>query len=136
MRYLIDTNVISELRKGRRADPAVQRWIAAVEGKELALSVLVLGEIRLGVVRRSRRDPRSAPHLDAWFARVERAYRGRTLPVDEEVAEVWAHLNEGRTLPVVDGLQAATAVVHGLTFVTRNTKDLQGVQVPLLNPFV
>lgn len=135
MKYLLDTNVVSELRKGERADPGVRKWIETVEGEDLALSVLVLGEIRLGILRLRRRDLEAADHLATWLARLERAYRGRTLPIDGAVTEAWAHLNAPRPLPVIDSLQAATARVHGLTFVTRNVEDLDGVEVPVLNPF-
>jgi predicted nucleic acid-binding protein len=135
VRFLLDTNVISELRKGDRADPGVRDWFAAVTGAELALSVLVLGELHLGLLRLRRRDPVAAQRLQTWLARVRRAYRRRTLPVDAEVVTTWARLNLARPLPVIDSLQAATADVHGLTFVTRNVADLDGVDVALLNPF-
>jgi len=135
VKFLLDTNIVSELRKRDRADVGVRRWIEEVEGDALALSVLVLGEIRLGILRLRRRDPESAEHLAAWLVRLERAYRGRILPIDASVTEIWAHLNAIRTLPVIDSLMAATAVVHGLTLVTRNVADLEGVEVPLLDPF-
>lgn len=135
MKFLLDTNIVSELRKRGRADAGVRRWIEEVEGDALALSVLVLGEIGLGILRLRRRDPDSAEHLAAWLVRLERAYRGRILPIDADVAEAWAHLNAIRTLPVIEGLMAATAIVHGLTLVTRNVADLDGVDVPLLDPF-
>lgn len=133
MRFLVDANVVSENRKGERADPGVREWFAAVDSEDLALSVLVLGELRLGVLRLERRDPAAAAHLTSWLARLQRAYRGRLLPVDSAVTEAWARLN--RPLPIIDSLQAATAKVHGLTLVTRNVGDLEGVDVPLLDPF-
>lgn len=135
MRFLLDTNIVSELRKGARADRRVRDWIDSVDGADLALSVLVLGEIRLGILRLERRDPPAAARLDDWRQRLELAYRGRTFEVDEPVVEVWARLNAVRPLPVVDSLQAATALVHGLTFVTRNVADLAGLDLPLLDPF-
>lgn len=135
MKFLLDTNVISELRKGERANSCLRQWFASVEAEELALSVLVLGEIRLGILRLRRRDPKSAEHLAAWLVRLERDYRERLLTVDADVAETWAHLNSVRSLPLIDGLLAATAKVHGLTLVTRNVADLDGVEVPLLDPF-
>lgn len=135
MRFLLDTNVVSELRKGERADPGVRRWLSSVEGEDLSLSVLVLGEIRLGILRLGRRDQLAAARLAEWLVRLEIAYRGRTLDIDGRVAETWAELNARRPLPVIDSLLAATAVVHGLTLVTRNVADLAGVEVPLLDPF-
>jgi predicted nucleic acid-binding protein len=136
VRFLLDTNVVSELRKRERADSGLRQWFAAVEREDLALSVLVLGELRLGIFRLGRRDPQAAAHLEAWLARLERSYQGRLLAIDSAVVEAWARLNVSRPLPVIDSLQAATALVHGLTLVTRDVDDLAGVEVPLLNPFV
>jgi len=135
VRFLVDTNVVSENRKGERANPGVREWFAAVDSEDLALSVLVLGELRLGVLRLERRDPAAAAHLSSWLTRLKRAYRGRLVPVDSAVTEAWARLNLPRPLPVIDSLQAATAKVHGLTLVTRNVDDLAGIEVPLLDPF-
>lgn len=135
MTFLLDTNVVSELRKGPRANAGLREWFAGVDGADLALSVLGVGEIRLGIARLRLRDPDGAARLAAWLVRLERAYRGRTLPVDSDVVEAWANLNALRPLPVIDSLQAATAVVHGLTFVTRNVADLRGAEVAMLNPF-
>lgn len=136
MRYLVDTNVVSELRKGDRGDRGVREWFAGVDSDDLALSVLVLAEIRLGILRLHQRDPVAAGHLATWFARLRRAYQRQTLSVDDAVADVWAHLNAPRPLSVIDSLMAATALVHGLTLVTRNTADLADTAVALLNPFL
>lgn len=135
MKFLLDTNVVSELRKRDRANRRVREWLAGVEGGDLAISVLVLGEIRSGILRLARRDPEVAGHLTRWLGRLERAYRGRTFAIDREVVEVWATLNVERPLSVLDSLQGATAIVHGLTFVTRNVSDLEGTAVRVLNPF-
>lgn len=135
MRYLVDTNAVSELREADRADRGVREWFAAADCDDLALSVLVLGEICLGILRLHSRDPDAAASLAAWLGRLRRAYQRRTFPVDGAVADVWAHLNASRPLPVIDGLMAATALVHGLTLVTRNTADLAGTDVAMLNPF-
>lgn len=135
MRFLLDTNVVSELRRGQRADRGVREWLASIESEDLALSVLVLGEIRLGILRLARRDPVAAEHLETWLARLELAYEGRTLEIDVDVMAAWAALNAIRSLPVIDSLLAATAHVHGLTLVTRNVRDLEDIGVPLLNPF-
>lgn len=135
MRFLLDINVISELRKRDRADPGVREWFSSVRSSDLALSVLVLGELRLGILRLRRRDPKAARRLESWLVRVRQAYRQRTLPVDTAVVDAWARLNARRPLPVIDSFQAATADVHGLTFVTRNVADLDGAEIALLNPF-
>ena len=135
MSYLIDTNVISELRKGARADRRVADWFAGLAEDDLYLSVLTIGEIRTGIERIRRRDRRAAASLERWLHEVLEAHRDRILPVDEAVAEEWGRLNVPDPLPVVDGLLAATATVHGLVLATRNVKDLRRTGVQLLNPF-
>ncbi|HWB72036.1 MAG TPA: type II toxin-antitoxin system VapC family toxin [Egibacteraceae bacterium] len=135
MSFLIDTNVVSELRKGDRADGGVRRWIAAVPDEELFLSVLVIGELRKGVELFRRRDDQGAGVLDHWLRQVSTEYGDRILPVTVDVAEVWGRLNVPDPLPVVDSLLAATARVHGLTMVTRNTAHIGRTGVPVVNPF-
>jgi len=133
--YLLDTNVISELRKGERADENVRAWFDQLGDEEIYLSVLTIGEIRRGVESVRRRDPDSAVALDSWLARLGEAYRDRILPVDREIAEEWGRLNVPDPLPVIDGLLAATAKVAGLTFATRNVADVEGSGVKLVDPF-
>jgi toxin FitB len=133
--YLLDTNVLSELRKGPRADPGVVRWLDSVDDSALFLSVLVLGEIRQGIERVRRRDKRSARALEQWLRSLVESYADRVLAVDATVAERWGELNVPDPLPVVDGLIAATARVHGLTVVTRNSDDFKRAGVEVLNPF-
>jgi len=133
--YLIDTNVISELRKGRRCDANVARWFDSVGDEEIFLSVLTIGELRRGVELIRRRDPVSAESLDTWLAQVLSTHAGRFLPVDSSVAEQWGELNVPNPVPVVDGLLAATAIVNGLTLATRNVGNIAGTGVPCLNPF-
>ena len=135
MTFLLDTNVVSEIRKRERADRGVRRWFEATAEDSLFLSVLVLGEVRRGVELKRRRDPRAAQHLEAWLSSLEASFSDRLLLVDAAVSDAWGRLNVARPLPVVDGLLAATAIVHGLTLVTRNTDDFARVRVPLLNPF-
>ena len=134
MSYLIDTTVISELRKGARADRRVADWFAGLAEDDLYLSVLTIGEIRTGIERSRRRDRRAAASLERWLHEVLEAHRDRILPVDAAVAEEWGRLNVPDPLPVVDGLLAATATVHGLVLATRNVKDLRRTGVQLLNP--
>lgn len=134
MSYLLDTNVLSELRKGPRCNPGVAEWMANVE-EDLYLSALVVGEIRLGIERVRRRDPSSATALDRWLNRVQTSYGERVLPVTGEIAETWGRLAAPASLPVIDGLMAATAIVHGLTLVTRNVRDVARTPASTLNPF-
>lgn len=135
MSFLVDTNVLSEIRKRDRAELGVRRWFAATPEDSLFLSVLVLSEIRQGIERKRKRDPRSATRLEAWLEGLETTFGDRLLEVDSAVADVWGRLNAVRPLPVADGLLAATAIVHGFTLVTRNTDDFARVRVALLNPF-
>ena len=135
MSYLVDTNVISELRKGERADAGVVDWFAEVEDDEIHLSVLTIGELRQGVDRIQRRDRESAGVLNRWLRRLVDDFSERILPVDRLIAEEWGRMNVAQTLPVIDSLMAATANVHGLTLVTRNTKDVARTDVAHLNPF-
>jgi predicted nucleic acid-binding protein len=134
--YLIDTNVISELRKGKRADPAVNAWFDALPDEEIFLSVLTIGEFRQGIERIRRRDPDSATALDGWLDRVVATHGDRLIPVDRLVAEEWGRMNGPDPLPVVDGLLAATAKVNGLTLATRNVRDVERTGVDLVDPFV
>lgn len=135
MSYLVDTNVISELRKGARANENVRAWIDGVEEEELFLSVLTVGELRRGVERVRRRDRAGATSLERWIRRVVRDHEPRILPVTVEVADVWGRLNVPDPLPVIDSLLAATALVHDLTVVTRNVADIARTGVPVLDPF-
>jgi predicted nucleic acid-binding protein len=133
--FLIDTNVISELRKGARCERHVAAWYASVEPGGLYLSVLVTGEIRRGIARAQRRDPERAAVFERWLADLAAAFANRILPVDRAVADEWGRLSAIRTVPAVDGLLAATAKVHGLTLATRNTADIAGLGASVLNPF-
>lgn len=135
MKILLDTNVLSELRKGTRADPHVIDWHASVVDDEHYLSVLTIGEIRLGIERLTARDERKARALESWLRTVLRDYSDRVLPVDVALAEEWGRLMEPVTLPVIDALLAATAAVHGLTVATRNVRDIARTGVPTVNPF-
>ena len=135
MSFLIDTNIISEVRKGDRCDPAVASWWASVAEDDLWLSALVLGEIRKGVELARRRDPQKAAALEAWLAAVVSGFGDRVLPVDIAVAEEWGRMNASRPVPVIDALLAATAKANGLTFVTRNGADVAGLGIEVLNPF-
>ena len=133
--FLIDTNVLSELRKGARADVNVRRWFEGIDENSIFLSVLVTGEIRRGIESIRKRDPRAASALERWLDKVMEAHSERVLPVDAATADEWGRLDARGNLPVVDGLLAATARVHDLTLVTRNVKDVIRTGVDMLDPF-
>jgi toxin FitB len=133
--YLLDTNVLSELRKGRHCDPRVAIWFSTVADEDLWLSVLVIGEIRRGVEAVRQRDPRKAAALERWLTRLTHDHGDRILPVDRAVAEEWGRLSAVRSASVVDGLLAATARVHGLTLATRNLRDVEWTGASCINPF-
>lgn len=135
MSYLLDTNVISELRKGKRADPGVSNWFDGIDDREIHLSVLTIGEIRRGVESVRRRDADSASALDSWLSGLTDAHRDRILQVDRAIAEEWGRMSVPDPLPLVDGLLAATAKLAGLTLVTRNVADVEATGVDLLDPF-
>jgi predicted nucleic acid-binding protein len=134
--FLVDTNVLSEVRKQRRAAPSVRSWWEQTPQEQIFVSVLVLGEIRAGVERVRRRDAAQADALAAWHDEVALAFRDRLLDIDAAIADRWGRLVSARPLPPVDALLAATAIVHGLTLVTRNVRDVAGTGVALLDPFL
>lgn len=135
MSFLLDTNVLSELRKGKRTDPGVTAWYAAVPEEDLFLSVLVVGELRQGVERLRRRDLEGADRLDRWLGDLLEDYADRILPLDLRAAELWGRLNVPDPLPAVDGLLAATAITHDLALVTRNGRDVARTGVRIVDPF-
>ena len=135
MSYLLDTNIVSEARKGERADPGVVAWLSSTRERELYISVLVVGEIGQGIERLRRRDPAQAEPFNAWLERLLRDYADRVVPVNAEIAEEWGRMNVPDSLPAVDTLMAATAKARGMTFVTRNTADVARTGIRLLNPF-
>lgn len=133
--FLIDTNIISEVRKRERCDPRVSAWWASVGDADLFLSVLCVGEMRQGIERIRSRDALQAARLEKWLAKVASSFAGRILGIDQDVAEVWGRIAAKRPTPVVDGLLAATAIVHDLTLATRNVGDVADTGAKLLNPF-
>jgi toxin FitB len=132
---LLDTNVMSELRKGSRCHPNVARWFRTVDDLEIHTSVVVLGELKRGIERVRPKDPVFARELERWLTRLIASMGRRILPVDQAIALAWGLLSAPRTVPPIDGLLAATAIVHGYTIVTRNVKDMTGLGVRCLNPF-
>lgn len=136
MGFLIDTNILSEIQKGDRADAGVKAWYANCNPDDLFLSVLVVGEIRQGIERLKRRDPVQAERLEHRLADIISIMQGRILAITESIAQRWGNINSPDPLPVIDGLLAATALEHGLTLVTRNVRDVKRSGVVLLNPFL
>lgn len=135
MTYLIDTNIISEVRKGPGCDRNVAAWYASIEESDIYLSVLVVGEIRKGVERARPRDPDKARTLEAWLDAVVGAYSERILPIDQAVADEWGRISARRSVPVVDALLAATAKAHRMTLVTHNISDVADLGADFMDPF-
>ncbi len=136
--FILDTNVVSELRKIRlgRADKNVARWADSVDFVDLYLSAITVQELEIGVLLAERRDPPQGAIFRTWFeSHVLPAFAGRILPVDTAVAKRSAALHVPDPRSVMDSLIAATALVHGMTVVTRNVADFQSSGVSLLNPW-
>lgn len=137
--FLIDTNVLSEYNRPGDPDAGVKRWLETTDRQSQHVSIITLAEIQKGIEllaegkRRAQLEQWLTQDLEAWFS-------GRVLPVDRQVAMRWASLvakgsRTGRPLPTVDSLIAATALAHGLTIVTRNTKDFEGIGATIINPW-
>lgn len=136
--YLLDTNVISELRKveSGRANPGLSAWAASIDVAALYLSVLTVQELELGILRLERRDAAQGALLRNWLEhQVLPAFAGRILPVSLPISRRCAALNVPDSRPLADSLIAATALEHDLLLVTRNVSDMVGTGVRLLNPF-
>ena len=134
MSLLLDTNVVSEVRK-RRPDAGVTAWFASTRSSDLRLSVMVIGELRIGIERLARRDKEQAALHEEWLADLLDLFEDRIVPVTVDIAEAWGRLAVPDPVPIVDGLLAATALVHDWTLVTRNVTDVRRTGVRLLNPF-
>lgn len=136
--YLLNTNIISELKKldSGKIHPQVQRWAYSINLMQTKISVVSITEIRTGILSLTRKDQAQAASLDNWFTnRLLPAYRTRTLSVDTEVALICAQLHIPAKRPINDAYIAATAIAHNLTPVTRNVRDFQGLPLMLENPF-
>ena len=135
MNYLLDTNIISEVRKGGKCNPHVAEWYDSIDDTEIFLSVLVLGEIRKGIERARPNDPTKARALEKWLAEVTTRFADRILPIDHAVTDQWGRMSAKRPLPTVDALLAATAKVHRLTLATRNIAHVADLGADLYDPF-
>lgn len=136
--YLLDTNIVSELRKLEtgKIHPQVYRWIKSNGFTHTYISAVTLAEIQTGILSLARKDKAQAASLDNWFTnRLLPAYRTKTLPVDTKVALIYAQLNVPNKRPINDAYIAATAIAHKLKLVTRNIQDFQGMPIILENPF-
>ncbi|HVT17399.1 MAG TPA: type II toxin-antitoxin system VapC family toxin [Thermoanaerobaculia bacterium] len=131
--YLLDTNVVSELRKPK-PHGGVTAWLADVAEEDLFLSAMTLGELQAGIERTRRQDPAKAAAIEAWVDQVADSHQ--VLPMDVRAFREWARLMEGKPDQLIeDAMIAATARVHHLTVVTRNLRHFRSFGVPLLNPF-
>ena len=134
--YLLDTNVISELRKKDRIDPGVLRWSQSVLPIMLYISAISVLEVEIGILQLERRDPTQGSILRRWYNQALRpAFEGRIVPVDHHVAECTARFSVPNRRPERDALIGATAAVHGYILVTRNIRDFGDMGLELLDPW-
>jgi len=134
--YILDTNVVSALRRPRAQEADVVEWVGRVNEAALYISAITLFELELGVRLKERRDARQGAVLRRWLeGRVLAAFRDRTMPIDGPVARVAAGLHVPDPRPERDALIAATAIEHGMAVVTRNTADFMPFDVPVIDPW-
>jgi len=135
MRYLLDTNFISELRKGDRANRGVQAWTMANDSALCAISVVTLAEIRRGIEDKRRTDRSQVLAIERWLIETKAEYAANILPISMEIADRWGGLLSKTQLPPQDLMLAATALEHGLTVITRNVTDFEGSGAHFHNPW-
>jgi predicted nucleic acid-binding protein len=135
--YLIDTNVISELRKGSKSNLGVQRFFKSIQSESIYISVLTLGEIRRGCENiRQRGDTLQASQLENWLEEITREYKNKILSFDDECAQVWGKLMSPHKSNPIDKQIAAIAMINQLAVVTRNVDDFRETGVQMINPFM
>ncbi|MBN9032985.1 MAG: VapC toxin family PIN domain ribonuclease [Rhizobiales bacterium 63-7] len=130
--YLVDTNIVSEARRGTAE--AVS-WLRSVNPLSVYLSALTLGEVMRGIALKQKADPRAAAHLAEWLRKLRHDHLDRILPVTDEISVEWGRIAAIRPRGDVDGLIAATAIVHDLILVTRNVKDFEDTDATVINPW-
>jgi hypothetical protein len=135
MGFLLDTNIVSELRKRERCRTSVREWFTEVPFDEIYLSVLLFGEVQRGIEKLRVRDLPASRSLEQWSRGLMLAHKERILDVTLEIARIWGNLTASQTGSIADALLAATAIYHDLTLVTRNTSDFQRFGVDYFNPF-
>lgn len=136
MNVLVDTNVVSELKRGRNANPRVAEWFSKLPTELVFTSVIVLGEVRRGIELIARRDKPQAEGLERWYASIRERLANRVLAVDEPIVTLWSRISVPNPLPAFDGLIAATALVHGMTVATRDARSYRRVGVDVFDPWV
>jgi len=135
LKYILDTNVISEARKPR-PNPQVLAFLASDFTQATCISVMTLGELRKGVRVKGKTDPSGAASLAQWIDDLENEFSERVLPVEVRISRIWGELSAERSRAVIDTLLAATAVANGLILVTRNTRDFKDIDgLSLLDPW-
>ena len=135
MPFLLDTNILSELRKGACCDPNVSHWAAKESSQAHYISVLSLGEIRKGIELLRKKSPEKCIPLENWLQKLHLDYANCSIAITTEITERWGALSSQRSLPVIDALLAATAFEFGLTLATRNMTDFDGLGISIVNPF-
>ncbi len=130
--YLVDTNVVSEIRRGNSQAIA---WLRSVDPSTIYLSVITLGEIMRGIALKRKSDPRTATHLEEWLRKLRHDHRNRILPITDQIAVEWGRIAAQRPRGDADGLIAATAIVHDLIVVTRNIGDFDDTGALIVNPW-
>jgi predicted nucleic acid-binding protein len=133
--YLLDTNIISEIRKGVDCNPHVATWYDSIDEDTIYVSVLVLGEIRKGIERARSTNPGQACALEQWLSALSQSFANRIVPIDLAVAEEWGRMSAKRPVSTVDALLAATAKVQRMMLVTRNVADVADLGAKVINPF-
>ena len=135
MSFLLDTNVISELRKQDKCNRGVRNWFQDAPFEDLFISVMTTAELRRGVEKCRITDIPSAIILERWLNGIQISYESRILPITEEISDIWGRLSAQQPVPILDGFIAATAIYYGFTVITRNESDFQRIGIDFFNPF-